>query len=64
MRGNVTIKFKIGSLIEFESVGNILDVEILRKEFINSIFPSVVELIKIETIKNTEKIILEENNNN
>lgn len=51
MDKQIKVKFKIGSLIDFEAEGDVEDVEKIRNDFMDSIFPSVVEVVKLKFIK-------------
>lgn len=45
------LKFKIGNIIEFEAEGTTEDVEKQRTAFMETVFPSAVEAIKVETMR-------------
>lgn len=56
MDKQIKVKFKIGSLIDFEAEGNMEDVEKIRDEFMDAIFPSIVEVVKLEFTKKETSI--------
>lgn len=51
MEKQMKLKFKIGSIIEFEAEGSTEDVERQRTAFMETVFPSAVEAVKFETMR-------------
>ena len=51
MEKQMKLKFKIGNIIEFEAEGSTEDVERQRTAFMETVFPSAVEAVKFETMR-------------
>jgi DNA-binding MarR family transcriptional regulator len=57
MEKQIKLKFKIGNIIEFEAEGTTEDVEKQRTAFMETVFPSAVEAVKIENARHAETLM-------
>lgn len=57
MEKQIKLKFKIGNIIEFEAEGSVEDVENQKKAFMDTIFPTAVEAVKVEYAKRNETLV-------
>lgn len=62
MEKQIKLKFKIGNIIEFEAEGTTEDVEKQRTAFMETVFPSAVEAVKLQTIQHNSSSELINNN--